>query len=644
MDFDVIQRVIADAIMINLAVLLTLTARFFVYLFLWRGEVNRAGNWANILDHFFRANEGATWLLTGICLIAFWMSGFYTYGRAYQSRYKMLVVAQAVSIGFLVFGFLNFFLPITNPYPRSVLIGSWIVTLLFVETARVWTDIWKRSIRTNGNRQVERDEVTRKVLVIGGAGYIGSTLVRQLLLKGYNVTVLDSLIYGDESIRDLYGVPHFEFFKGDLRDIEAVVGAMQSIDCVIHLGALVGDPACAINEQLTLEINTAATRMIAEVAKGFGVRRFIFASTCSVYGASDLVLDEKSDLNPVSLYAKSKIASEQVLLRMADDRFTPTIVRFATIFGLSPRPRFDLVVNFLTARAMAEKVITIMGGRQWRPFIHVADAAEAIIRTVEAPMDLVRGEILNVGSDTENYQLSQIGALIKQYIPEVQIVTNGEDPDQRNYRVSFKKFRERVGFVPSRSVRHGIAEIKDAIRNGVIKNYLSAKYSNHKTLADEGMAVRIQRDNILSSLFNVDVDAAVAQSQQPKARHKLLIVDDDEMHLNLMKTILEDEGYEVLMTTDGPQGIAIYQEKHPDVVLLDLGLPSMNGLDVLKQLRAMDAKAKVIIVTGHGSLESAEGFRHGARDYLRKPFEIPEFLTKIKSVLANGNGAYSGNR
>jgi len=633
---EVVLRVVADAILINVAIALSFIGRFLTFFLLKEQDIISVRMYTSLFQESVVGFQHSAWLLTIISMVVFWVSGFYTYGRAYQSKYKLLIVFQAVSISFLLFVVLSFLVPFVTPFPRSMLLGAWLLTLALLIVSRVWAYLWSRAIKAEARGPQDRPQETNNVLVIGGAGYIGSLLVRQLLERGYNVTVLDALIYGDEGIRRLYGTPRFEFIKGDLRDIEAVVGAMQGMDSVVHLGALVGDPACAIDEKLTLEINLAATRMISEVAKGYGVQRLIFASTCSVYGASEELLDEKSALNPVSLYARSKIASEQVLLRLTDERFSPTVIRFATIFGISPRPRFDLVVNFLTARAIVEKSITIMGGQQWRPFIHVADAAEAIIRVLEAPTTAVKGEILNVGSDAENYQIAQIGELVKGVVPEVKIVTAGDDADKRNYRVSFKRFRERVGFVPSRTVQSGIDEIRKAVQQGVISNYLLPKYSNHKTLTEDGAAVRIQRNDSWSGVYSVNVSDMLERQEAStrKASNKVLVIDDDEMHLALMQNILQVEGYEILKTTDGPSGIAIFKEHHPGLVLLDLGLQGMHGLEVLKELRKIDASAKIMIVTGHGALESAEAFRHGAWDYLRKPFDIPDFLSKIRMAVA----------
>ncbi|MCE7871507.1 SDR family oxidoreductase, partial [bacterium CPR1] len=262
-----------------------------------------------------------------------------------------------------------------------------------------------------------------------------------------------------------------------------------------HLGAIVGDPACALDEELTIEVNLMATRMIAEVAKGCGVRRFVFASTCSVYGASDELLDESSALNPVSLYARSKIASERVLMSLADPGFSPTCLRFGTIFGLSGRTRFDLVVNLLAAKAVLDGEITVYGGDQWRPFLHVDDAALSVLLTLEAPLAVVRNEVFNVGCDEQNYTLDQIGRLIQAQEPGARIISSGQDSDRRNYRVNFRKIRNLLGFVPGFTLEQGIAQVIQAIRRGGVTDYRDSKYSNVKVLIEEGPSRLVLRQN-----------------------------------------------------------------------------------------------------------------------------------------------------
>jgi nucleoside-diphosphate-sugar epimerase len=227
--------------------------------------------------------------------------------------------------------------------------------------------------------------------------------------------------------------------------------------------------------------------MIAEVAKGSGVERFIFASTCSVYGASEQVLDERSELNPVSLYARSKISSEKVLLKMADDRFSPVILRFGTIYGLSGRTRFDLVVNLLSAKAVVDKQITIFGGDQWRPFLHVDDAALALLQVLEAPLKMVRNQIFNVGSNEQNYTIKEIGEVVHKLVPEAKLVQNTADLDRRNYWVNFTKIQKTLNFTPRWTVEAGVEQVIQAIVSGKVIDYKDARYSNVKFLTEEGI-------------------------------------------------------------------------------------------------------------------------------------------------------------
>jgi nucleoside-diphosphate-sugar epimerase len=333
------------------------------------------------------------------------------------------------------------------------------------------------------------------VLVIGGAGYIGSALLTKLLNKGYRVRLLDLLMFGEEPIAQHLDHPRLELVRADFRQVDKVVEAMHGMDAVIHLGAIVGDPACALDEELTTEVNLMATRMIAEVAKGHGVRRFIFASTCSVYGASDEILDERSILNPVSLYARSKIASEKVLMKMADANFAPVILRFGTIYGLSGRTRFDLVVNLLTAKAIVENQITVYGGDQWRPFVHVDDAALAVHKVLEAPLSVVREQVFNVGSNEQNYTIQQVGEIIQRLVPEASLLSMGNDSDRRNYRVSFNHIRNTLGFVPQWSLEQGIRQVIHAFESGKIVDYQDPKYSNVKFLIVDSTSRLVRRES-----------------------------------------------------------------------------------------------------------------------------------------------------
>jgi nucleoside-diphosphate-sugar epimerase len=321
----------------------------------------------------------------------------------------------------------------------------------------------------------------RSVLVVGGAGYIGSILVRGLLADGYKVRVLDKFDFGEASVQALYRNPDFEVTRGDFRHVEPVVRATRGVDAVIHLGGIVGDPACALNEDRTLETNLGATSLLAEVCRGAGVSRLLFASSCSVYGAADHMVDESSPLNPVSLYAATKVDSEKVLLAARSSDLHPVIFRLATAFGWSYRPRFDLVVNLLTARAMAERRITIYNGEQWRPFIHVDDICRTFRMALVAPLELVSGEVFNAGSDFMNFTLRQLAEQIGDMEPglEVEYVDN---EDLRNYRVCFDKIHQELGFLCHTSLREGIRGIQDAMNRGSVPDYRDPRYSNYRTL------------------------------------------------------------------------------------------------------------------------------------------------------------------
>ncbi|MBM3151562.1 MAG: NAD-dependent epimerase/dehydratase family protein [Chloroflexi bacterium] len=485
---------LADAVLVNLALVISLVARL-----LW---IVAVGNTEGSIDYqetlythidYYTGNAG---VLTINCLVLFHLSGFYTYGRYYRGRYKVLIVIQASSLAFILFGFLTYlaqsdFLGLHTSilnFPRWALLMSWGLSTAMLVAARAWSVVWKRIVRSESARSKPfGDASIKNVLVIGGAGYIGSALLPILLEAGYRVRLLDLLLYGTEPIQEWIDHPHLEIIKADFRSVGKVVQAMHEMDAVIHLGGLVGDPACALDEQLTLDINLMATRMIAEVAKGSGIGHFIFASTCSVYGASDEKLDERSELRPVSLYARSKIASEKVLLKMADDRFAPVVLRFSTIYGLSGRPRFDLVVNLLTAKAVVEDRITIFGGDQWRPFLHVSDAAKAILLVLKSPVRLVHNQVFNIGSNEQNFTIHQVGGMIQRQVPSAVIVNNDESIDPRNYWVNFNKAAHILGFVPDWHVDEGIRQVIEALRSGRIRDYRDAMYSNVEFLKKEGL-------------------------------------------------------------------------------------------------------------------------------------------------------------
>jgi nucleoside-diphosphate-sugar epimerase len=320
-----------------------------------------------------------------------------------------------------------------------------------------------------------------KILVIGGAGYIGSMLVRKLLRRNYRVKVLDALLYGDDSIRDLYLDKSFEFVKGDTRHVEVLTSVMSDVTAVVHLAELVGDPLCDQDAKKTRDINMFATSLVAQVCKQFLIPRFVYVSSCSVYGANKdkNLVSEKSPPAPVSLYAKMKLESEKALTLLSDDVFNPTILRLATVYGLGYRPRFDLVVNTMTAHAYHTGKLTVHGGgTQYRPLVHVSDVAEAIIKVLEAPKTKVRGEVFNVGCEPQNIQIKGIAKLVKQVLPKTKIVMERDAMDKRDYRVCFEKIRNVLGWNPQKDIKQGIYELKKAFDEGRIGDYKDSKYRN----------------------------------------------------------------------------------------------------------------------------------------------------------------------
>ncbi len=251
------------------------------------------------------------------------------------------------------------------------------------------------------------------VLIIGGAGYIGSHTVDLLLQKGERVRVLDRLMYGRDPLSEFIGRPNFRLIEGDATDIAKLTEAMNGASAVVHLAGLVGDPACAVDQTFTRHTNIIATRMARDVAQAMGIQRFVFASSCSVYGVSEREVRETDTLNPVSLYAQTKIDSERELLAGLRDNFFVTILRFATVFGDSRRPRFDLVGNLFTAQAMTDGLITVIGPDQFRPFIHVRDLARSIAMVLAADTDQMQNQIFNVGDSRLNMTILQLAERVR---------------------------------------------------------------------------------------------------------------------------------------------------------------------------------------------------------------------------------------
>ena len=320
----------------------------------------------------------------------------------------------------------------------------------------------------------------KNILVIGGAGYLGSVLTRRLMAKGYFVRILDNFIYGKKSIETLIGNKKIDIVDGDIRNIATIIESLKDIDAVVLLAAVVGDPASKARPTQTIETNLLAAQTIAAACKNQQINRFIYASTCSVYGKGDDILDENSNLNPVSLYARTKIASEKSIMEMANESFSPTILRMSTLYGYSPRMRFDLVVNTMSMKAYLDNEIQVFGGgKQWRPLLHVKDAAEAYIKCLEAPIDSVGKQVFNVGSQKQNYQIIDLAKIVKENIEGVEIDIEKSTADARDYKVSFKKIEKKLNFIVENNIADSVKVIYSNLLNGEIKNPLAKIYYNH---------------------------------------------------------------------------------------------------------------------------------------------------------------------
>ena len=258
--------------------------------------------------------------------------------------------------------------------------------------------------------------------------------------------------------------------------------ALEGVDCVAHLAAIVGDPACAKDPELSRSTNFEGSKLLYEVANEKGATRFVFASTCSNYGKMDdpdAFVKEDSKLAPVSLYAETKVATEQFLLGQPKDNTTkPTCLRFSTVYGLSLRPRFDLTVNEFTKELALGRELVVFGEQFWRPYCHVYDLARSVVTVIEADADKVAFDVFNVGDTSENYQKQMIVDEIKKQIPDANVKYVSKNEDPRDYRVNFDKIRERLGFELMFDVPKGIAQIKEVLEAGFITNPDDNKYKN----------------------------------------------------------------------------------------------------------------------------------------------------------------------
>ena len=306
-----------------------------------------------------------------------------------------------------------------------------------------------------------------KVLVTGAGGYIGTQLVKDLVKSGNDVTAVDRFFFGQETLKDFFANPKVSIIQKDIRDLTEA--DMVGHEVVCDLACLSNDPAGEIDPALTYAINRDGRIHVASTAKRAGVNKYIISSSCSVYGqGQEPQLTEKSATNPISVYAKSTLEAEQQNLSIADKNFSVTSLRNATVFGLSNRMRFDLVVNLMTLTAFQKgRIIVMGGGKQWRPLVHLSDVSNAFQLIINSSIDNVNQEVFNIGLD--NFQIKNLAYLVREQLPmPIDIDLAPDDADKRDYNVLFEKAFKQIGFKATTNVSEGITEIYKALKTGAV--------------------------------------------------------------------------------------------------------------------------------------------------------------------------------
>ena len=327
----------------------------------------------------------------------------------------------------------------------------------------------------------------RHILITGGAGYIGSLLTSELLRQNYRVTLLDSLLFGGESVLPFMSHPNFHFIKSDVTEPRAIRDAVKKDwgkpDAVVHLAGIVGFPACqAVGKPVAWKYNVEATKQVYGQAADLGVERFVFASTYSNYGLSEdgKPVTEETPLNPQSLYAETKIAAEEYLLAQKDSTCAPLLFRFATLYGISPRTRFDLIVNQFVLEAFTKRQLIIYQRGYSRSFVHIRDVVRGVILGLEAEQSKIRGQVFNLGAENGNYSKNDIVGFVLRRMPEtiVEYKDMSFGGDMRDITVSFEKIKRVLNFETTLTVDDGVREVLFALKTGLIKDPTDDRYRN----------------------------------------------------------------------------------------------------------------------------------------------------------------------
>ena len=403
-------------------------------------------------------------ILNTVLILIFLTINFYKKSSVMKIIDKLTII---LLVNFILSGSKFLFFGI-NTYLKLIIFQDFLLLILLI-LPRFFTNIGEFKI----NFIKDFNASKQGTLVLGGLGYIGSGLVLDLLKDNQKVSVLDCAMYGNSVLRKFYAYPNFNFIKGYASDVVKLGKLLKENSKVVHLAGLVGDPACSLNEKDTSYFNIKTTNIIKDLCFEYEIKKLIFASGCSVFGNNKRLCSENTSTNPVSLYAKTKVDSENELL---ESKIDTKILRFSTIFGPAERLRFDLVVNLFIAQAYYDKRITVFGGDQKRPFLHVYDAAKAIKKFLDYKTKNTQ-EIFNIGFDDLNYTIKEIAELVKKKISGSSISVSNESNDNRNYAVSFKKYNDLFPNTDRFSILESIDQFTEIFKNNKI-NYKENIYSN----------------------------------------------------------------------------------------------------------------------------------------------------------------------